>query len=84
MQASRSHGFPRWRRLNTYTAYSVGCAIAWGVVWALAASDGKDLGKLLLVFLGWVIGWTSATIARRVYPPPRKWQRLTEAPGPQD
>jgi hypothetical protein len=24
-----------------------------------------------LVFGGWVIGWTSATIARYIYPPPK-------------
>jgi hypothetical protein len=24
-----------------------------------------------LTFAGWVLGWTSATIARYVYPPPK-------------
>jgi hypothetical protein len=25
-----------------------------------------------LTFAGWVLGWTSATIARYVYPPPKR------------
>jgi hypothetical protein len=55
-------------RLHTYTAYSIGCAIAWAAV--LAVAHRKE-GEVLPVFAGWVIGWTSATIARYVYPPPR-------------
>ncbi len=74
MEASHVHPFLRPGRLNTYAAYSSGCAIAWAVVWAIAAAiDPKQpLDDLLLVFAGWVIGWTSATIARVVDPPPRK------------
>jgi hypothetical protein len=60
-------------RLNTYAAYSIGCAVVWGVILAIVASAGKEgtLHTFLLVFYGWVVGWTSATIARYVYPPPR-------------
>ena len=60
-------------RLHTYTAYSIGCAVVWGVILAITATVGKEdtLHTLLLVSSGWVIGWTSATIARYVYPPPR-------------
>ena len=37
-------------------------------------------GAVLIVFGGWVIGWTSATIARAIYPPPARWrQRPTES-----
>jgi hypothetical protein len=74
MQGSRGHPFLRPGRLNSYTAYSIGCAVAWAVIWAIAAAiDPKHtLRDLLLVFAGWVIGWTSATIARVVYPPPKK------------
>jgi hypothetical protein len=74
MTGSNSHPFLRPRRLNSYAAYSIGCAIAWGVVWALVLSlDRKPtVDKVLWVFLGWLIGWTSATIARLVYPPPKK------------
>lgn len=62
------------RRFHSYTAYTVGCVIAWAIVLLvvqLVASDSKKK-VFLYVFAGWVIGWTSATIARRVYPPPRR------------
>jgi hypothetical protein len=60
-------------RLNTYTAYSIGCALVWAVILA-AVAVGATTAKLhvfLLLFAGWVIGWISATIARFVYPPPK-------------
>jgi len=62
------------RRRNTYTAYSIGCVIAWAVLWAILAATAKKetLSHVLPVFLGWGIGWLSATIARAVYPPPKK------------
>jgi len=28
---------------------------------------------ILLVFFGFCIGWVSTTIARYVYPPPKRW-----------
>jgi hypothetical protein len=59
------------RKWKTYTAYSIGCGIVWAIIWVLVAVAGSNhLHALLLVFAGWVIGWTSATIARAVYPPP--------------
>ncbi|HUY09280.1 MAG TPA: hypothetical protein VMW80_07490 [Candidatus Dormibacteraeota bacterium] len=59
-------------KLRTYAAYSIGCAIAWAVVWIIVLTrEDRIQHTVLLVFLGWVIGWTSATIARAVYPPPR-------------
>jgi hypothetical protein len=60
-------------RLNSYTAYSIGCAIVWAGILAVVAAVAKTskLDKFLLVFAGWVIGWVSATIARYVYPPPK-------------
>jgi hypothetical protein len=65
------------RRLHTYTAYSIGCAIVWAVLLALVAATAKADRRdtILLVFAGWVLGWTSATIARYVYPPPKKSRR---------
>jgi membrane-associated phospholipid phosphatase len=60
-------------RLNTYTAYSVGCAIVWAVI-LIAVAAGASAAKrhtFLLLFAGWVIGWASATLARYVYPPPK-------------
>jgi flagellar biosynthesis protein FliR len=80
MKTSRQHPFLRPRRLNSYKAYAIGCAIAWAIVWAIwAATNPKNaIDKLLLFFLGWLVGWTSATIARVVYPPPKK--RASAAP----
>jgi hypothetical protein len=60
-------------RLNTYTAYSIGCAVVWAVILAVvSATASKDTRHtFMVVFSGWVIGWLSATIARAVYPPPK-------------
>ena len=67
-------------RLTTYTAYSLGCAVAWAVLLAVvAAGKGKrDMRNVLLVFYGWVMAWVSNTIARAVYPPPRARQARTQ------
>ena len=60
-------------RLRTYTAYSIGCGVVWAVILVVTASVGSESKRdtLLLVGLGWAIGWLSATIARAVYPPPK-------------
>lgn len=60
-------------RLNTYTAYSIGCAVVWGVILLVARRrlDPQTRNTLQLVSGGWWIGWTSATIARAGYPPPK-------------
>jgi hypothetical protein len=60
--------------MRTYTAYSVGCWIVWAVLLIAGALAGKESPDqaVLYVFLGWVIGWLSATIARSVYPPPKR------------
>ncbi len=59
---------------NTYTGYSIGCAIVWAVILASIslAADNATRQKFMMVFGGWVIGWLSATIARFVYPPPKR------------
>ena len=66
-----------WR--NTYTGYSIGVAIAWAVrlvfAWAFEPADKRR--RTILVFLGFLIGWVSATIARQVYPPPMKYRQET-------
>jgi len=61
-------------KTRTYTAYSFGCAIVWAVIWIFVGTraDDKTRHVVLLSFIGWVSGWTSATIARAVYPPPRQ------------
>ena len=60
-------------RPKTYTAYSIGCAVVWALVLAILAAAGnkETLRRILPVFGGWWMGWTSATIARYAYPPPK-------------
>jgi hypothetical protein len=60
------------KRFNTYKAYTVGCVIAWAVLWIVVGIQSSEATqeRVLFVFLGWLLGWTSATIARAVYPPP--------------
>jgi hypothetical protein len=45
------------------------------VLVVVGAATGKTNAqhKVLYVIGGWAIGWTSATIARYVYPPPKKY-----------
>jgi hypothetical protein len=61
-------------RLNSYTAYSVGCAGVWGVILLLGRRrlDSQTRNTLQLVCGGWWVGWASATIARIGYPPPKQ------------
>ena len=64
-------------RLRTYTAYSIGVAIVWAILLVLVAalaSAGKR-NNIFVVFFGFAIGWVSATIARYVYPPPKKYRQ---------
>ena len=70
-------------RLESYTAYSVGCAVVWTIILGvLAATANKEtLRKVGLGCAGWWMGWTSATIARWGYPPPKSrppWRRNHE------
>jgi hypothetical protein len=56
-----------------YLGFSVGCATAWAVIWVLLAilASPKTVHTMGYVFLGWVIGWITATMARVIYPAPR-------------
>jgi hypothetical protein len=38
----------------------------------IRGSEGAQ--TTLLVFSGFCIGWVSTTIARYVYPPPKRWE----------
>jgi hypothetical protein len=60
-------------RLNPYTTYSIGCAAVWGVILLVAQRrlDAQNRNMLRLVCGGWWVGWTSATIARIGFPPPK-------------
>jgi hypothetical protein len=59
---------------NTYTGYSIGCAIVWAVILAVAQRrlDSEKRKQLQMACAAWWSGWTSATIARVGYPPPKK------------
>ena len=59
---------------NSYTAYGIGCAGVWGVILLLGRRrlDSQTWNTLRLVCGGWWMGWTSATIARVGYPPPKQ------------
>jgi hypothetical protein len=80
MEASAGSGFLVWihrvtpARMNTYTAFSIGTFIAWAVIWAILGATEKKvtLGYIFAIFFGWCIGWATATIARALYPPPKK------------
>lgn len=63
-------------RFRNYWIYSAGLVIAWAVVLLLAqAIGGRERAQTtLLVFFGFLIGWVSTTIARYVYPPPKRWE----------
>ena len=62
-------------RFRNFWIYSAGLAIVWAFVLILArairGSEGAQVFQL--VFFGFCIGWVSTTIARYVYPPPKRW-----------
>ena len=56
--------------LNLKQLFDAGGVV--GVILAVvAARDREKFRTILPVFGGWWMGWTSATIARYVYPPPK-------------
>jgi hypothetical protein len=75
-QMPQSRTTPIRTRLNTYTAYGIGCAAVWAAILVVThyKADSQTRNTIRLMCLGWWIGWTSATIARVVYPPPTKWR----------
>jgi hypothetical protein len=64
-------------RTRSYTTYSIAVAIVWAVILVLASvlASASKRHDIFVVFGGFVIGWLSATIARYVYPPPKKYRR---------
>ncbi len=62
----------------SYGGYSLATFVVWGVILVIFWAHGNTTitHNLLLVFLGWVIAWVSTTIARLVYPPPKRWFNL--------
>jgi hypothetical protein len=63
----------RWYWRPNYLGFSISCAAAWAVIWLLLVTlaSTHTVHTMAYVFLGWVIGWATATIARVVYPAPR-------------
>ncbi len=68
---------------RNYWVYSIGCFVAWGIVLGLTAAKTKNgrFRYVLSVFAGWTLCWISATIARFVYPPPKRWLGRRESPA---
>jgi hypothetical protein len=64
----------KWYWRPSYLGFSIGCAAAWAVIWILLATlaSTRTVHAVAYVFLGWVIGWFTATLARVVYPAPRR------------
>ncbi len=62
-------------RYRSYWVYSIGCYVVWAILLTVVAAKGNDhtTHNVLAVFGGWVIAWVSTTIARFVYPPPKRW-----------
>jgi hypothetical protein len=67
-----------WR--NTYTGYSISSAAVWAVILAIGQRrlDPDTRNALRLWCAAWWSGWTSATIARVAYPPPKKLTSRSE------
>lgn len=64
-------------RMRSYTTYSIAVGIVWAVILLLTSlfDSASTRHNVFVVFGGFVIGWLSATIARYVYPPPKKYRR---------
>jgi hypothetical protein len=62
-------------RGRNYWRYSIGSFIAWAIALLLVRvlRGRKNAQNTLLVFSGWCICWVSETIARYIYPPPKRW-----------
>ena len=60
---------------RNYWTYSIACFLVWGILLGLTAAKSKSgrFHDVLLVFAGWTLCWISATVARSIYPPPRRW-----------
>jgi hypothetical protein len=70
MNAS-DHG--KWYWPPNYVGFSVACAGTWALIWILLVTlaSTRTVHAMGYVFLGWVIGWITATLARLFYPAPR-------------
>jgi hypothetical protein len=66
--------------VGTYKGYSVGCACVWALILAAVERrlEPEARDRLRLACGGWWMGWTSATIARTSYPPPKALDPVAE------
>jgi tetrahydromethanopterin S-methyltransferase subunit F len=71
-------------RKRSYTVYGIGVGIVWAVILVVVSlfSPAGKRHTVFTVFGGFVIGWVSATIARYVYPPPKKYRQDTGRADP--
>jgi uncharacterized membrane protein YjjB (DUF3815 family) len=68
-------------RRRSYAVYSIGIGIVWAVLLTVTLLNAADRHRNIpLVLAGFAIGWLSATIARFVYPPPKKWRTVEHTP----
>src|SRR5205823_332661 len=76
---ARSHRRSRWRSIGLRCDGSAqspeghGPALEGNEELALTIGGSERAQTYLLVFFGFCIGWVSTTIARYVYPPPKRW-----------
>lgn len=70
-------------RRGSYTVYSIGVGVVWAVLLVLVSIYASPARRhtILLIFAGFAIGWVSATIARYVYPPPKKYRQSAGEPA---
>jgi hypothetical protein len=60
---------------RSYWIYSAGVAVVWAAILGINfAVHGDKVVWLFYIFVGFAIAWVSGTIARYVYPPPKRWQ----------
>jgi hypothetical protein len=61
---------------RNYWIYSGACILVWAVILGIregAFPHSSTTHDVLYIFAGWCIAWVSTTIARWVYPPPKRW-----------
>jgi hypothetical protein len=57
---------------RSYWVFSAATAIVWAVALVVSWRTGA-IGRIWPVAGGWWLAWIALTIAREVYPPPRRW-----------
>jgi len=69
---SSNHGKWYWR--PDFFGWTVACCAVWGVIWILVGTlaSTNTVHKMGYIFLGWAIGMFMASIARVVYPAPKR------------